>query len=55
MKLLSEELTELSTEEKELIITVRKFISKGLDVEVRRNKDGKLKILTVKKKVIKSS
>ncbi len=40
MKLLAEELTELLTEEKELIITVRKFISKGLDVEVRRNKAG---------------
>lgn len=51
MKLLTEEITELSTEEKELIVIVRQFLSKDIDVEVRRNKEGKMKILTVKKKV----
>lgn len=52
MKLLTEEITELSTEEKELIVIVRQYLSKNIDVEVRIGKEGKMKILTVKKKII---
>lgn len=42
----------LTEQEKKLIVTIRQYVPKGFDVEVRGNKNGTIKILKVKKNVV---
>lgn len=44
----------LTASEEQLIFTIRKFVTKGFDIEIRQGKKGTLKIIRIEKTMIKS-
>lgn len=45
---------EVRIKEKDLMKTIREVISRGNDVEVKRGKDGSIRVFEVKKHIVKA-